>query len=135
MTELKFVETPVVDCSDFDAFVEEVFGRKYSTVNGCPVDERGHHTYYNVDSEQWKYDNDYMNTPEAKASHAEHVKMMKETYPHYREEPDESVSFAEWKEKEGWNAHNDCPVIDEMVWHLINLGYDVPAEFTVLMDW
>lgn len=138
MPELKRYDGVVIDCMHFDEFVEDVYGRKYSTVNGYAGDERlGHYTYFHVDTEQYMFDKEYVESGE----HQKWVERMKELYPDmpwlFAEDAAESdyVTFEEWSQKEGWDAHNNCPPIDEMVYHLRKDGYDVPDKFLVLVDW
>lgn len=133
--ELELVTTPVVDCGKFNEYVESVYGRQYSTVQGYRGDDRlGHYTYFYVDPEQWKMDDDWAKSEEGKASAAESDSLYS-GYSWYTPTSDRSPSFEEWMTKEGWDAHNDSPVIDEVVWHLLADGHNVPSEFLVLVDW
>jgi len=136
VSELKRFEGIVIDCSEFDRFVEEVYGRKYSTVNGMESDMLGHYTYHSVDADQWEYDN--FPTPEQIADREAYDAEMREKYPTwgaYERDDEPSVSFEDWMQKDGWDAHNDCPDINEMVYRLRKDGHEVPAQFTVLVDW
>ena len=134
MTELRYYEQPVVDCSDFDRFVEEVYGRRYSTVAGYRGSDRlGHYTYDSVNVEEWKHNKEY----EASEEHKQWVKEFEEKYgSRFDIELQERPSFEEWYSKESIaEQHNNSPVIDEVVYHLIKDGHNVPARFTVLVDW
>jgi len=141
MPALKQYDGVVIDCSDFDRFAQEVYGRPYSTVQGFSGDDRlGHYTYFYVDSEQYMADKEYMESDEYKAQHEAWVARMKEEYPNQSwmyDFPDDRgyTSFEDWEKLEGVAAHNDCPQIDEMVYHLRKDGYDVPDKFLVLVDW
>jgi len=132
MPELKYYDQPVVDCSDFDRFVEEVYGRRYSTVSGMRGDDRlGHYTYHFVDVEQWLMDKQWEEFEEG----LREWQKMKEKYPQYYSDSDVPATFEEWSKLEGYDARNNSPSIEEMVYHLRMDGYEVPAEFTVLVDW
>ena len=142
MPALKQYEGVVIDCSDFDRFVEEVYNRRYSTVRGFAGDDRlGHYTYFDVDVEQYMADKAYMESDEYKESSRQWIAEMKEKFPEQawvwteREDKEGPVSFEDWEKLEGWAAHNDCPPIEEMVYHLRKDGYDVPDKFLVLVDW
>jgi len=142
MPSLKRYAGVVIDCSDFNRFVEEVYGRKYSTVRGFAGDDRlGHQTYFYIDVDEYMDDKEYMESDEAQKEHDEFIARMKEEHPNSPWLWDESeltrdyTSFEDWEKLEGWAAHNDCPPIEEMVWHLRQDGHDVPKEFLVLVDW
>jgi hypothetical protein len=105
---------PVVDCVTFNRFVEDVYGNSYSSQDQLDEYEFcGNGSYTTIDVEQWEKDNPLEDGE----------------YENYY-----GCTFDEWlgKEKTSW-GHN--PRIEIMVRQLVNDGYDVPLNFTLLVWW
>ena len=129
--KLKHYDGIVIDCSDFNAFVEKVYGKKYSCVRGL-IEVNGHYTYEHIDVDQWLHNKEYENSEEGRAAEED----FRQRYPDYIGDfSDEKPTFDEWMQLEGWDSHNNSCEVEAMVVQLIKDGHDVPKEFLLLVDW